>query len=102
MIKQLTVDDLVKLIEQENPYVIDIRDLNSYSNGHIADSIRIDNDNFQSFVENADKSRPIVVCCYHGHSSQQVTALVQSLGFVGYSLIGGMSKWSNSQPVIKD
>jgi len=91
MIKQITAAEAKLLIDNENAIVVDIRDAASFAQGHIKDAFRIDNDNFQQFVDDTDKNTPIIVCCYHGNSSQAATGVINSLGFQGYSLQGGMS-----------
>jgi len=99
MIQQISVPEAVRMIEHDKAVVVDIRDQASYLNGHIKGAIRLDNDNFQSFVDSADKSLPVIVCCYHGNSSQAATGVLNSLGFTGYSLQGGMSSWTLANPV---
>jgi len=99
MIKQITAAEAKLLIEKESAIVVDIRDAASFAKGHIKGAIRIDNHNFQQFVDDTDKNTPIIVCCYHGNSSQAATGVINSLGFTGYSLQGGMSSWTLSYPV---
>ncbi len=101
MIKQISIVEAVSMIEKENPLIVDIRDAGSFANGHIENAIRVDNENFQSFVDSADKNKPLIVCCYHGVSSQSATEAFNRFGFNGYSLQGGMSAWMLSQPVVK-
>ena len=50
--------------------IIDIRDEQSYANGHISSALHIDNNSVQPFVENADTSKPLLVYCYHGNMSR--------------------------------
>ena len=102
MIKQITIAEAQTLLAQENATVIDIRDAISFANGHIKNAIRVDNENFQSFVDTADKNIPVIVCCYHGNSSQAATSVLDSLGFNGHSLIGGMSDWMLSNSVVQE
>ncbi len=101
MIKQINITEAEILIEQQNALIVDIRDAGSFANGHIKGAVRIDNANFQSFVDSADKSLPLIVCCYHGNSSQSATATFDSLGFNGHSLQGGMSAWMLSKPIVQ-
>ena len=99
MIKQISVVEAALMIEKENPLIVDIRDAGSFANGHIENAVRIDNENFQAFIDTADKNRPLIVCCYHGNSSQPATNTFNSFGFDGHSLQGGMSAWILSNPV---
>ncbi len=100
MIKQLSVVEAAEMIAKENPLIVDIRDPASFDNGHIEHAVRVDNENFQSFVDSANKDRPLIVCCYHGNSSQSATDTFNSFGFDGHSLQGGMSAWVLSQSVV--
>lgn len=70
--------------------LIDIRDPQSFANGHIEGAIHIDNGNVDDFLMRADKTKALVVCCYHGNSSQSAADFFQQQGFVhSYSLDGG-------------
>lgn len=74
--------------------IIDIRDEQSYLNGHISSALHIDNSNVQPFVENADISKPLLVYCYHGNMSQSAAAYFGEQGFKeAYSMDGGFSEW---------
>jgi len=77
----------------------DIRDPQSYQQGHIPGATRLDNDNLAQYVAAADKQTPLVVCCYHGNSSQPAAAYLASLGFAEvYSLDGGFELWRQQYP----
>ncbi|MAB23638.1 MULTISPECIES: thiosulfate sulfurtransferase GlpE [Pseudomonas] len=77
----------------------DIRDPQSYQQGHIPGAVRLDNDNLAQFVEAADKQQPLLICCYHGNSSQSAAAYLASLGFSAvYSLDGGFELWQQHFP----
>lgn len=74
--------------------IIDIRDEQSYANGHISSALHIDNNSVQPFVENADTSKPLLVYCYHGNMSQSAAAYFSEQGFEeAYSMDGGFSDW---------
>ena len=81
-----------------NAQLVDIRDPQSFDVGHIPGAIRLDNDNLADFVANADQQAPLIVCCYHGNSSQGAAALA-SIGFAeAYSLDGGFDLWRQTYP----
>ena len=90
---QVTPEQALEMIQQDSAVVIDIRDAQSFAQGHIENAQRIDNDNFQAFIESADKEKPIIVCCYHGNSSQPAAQSIAGLGFKSFSMQGGMSGW---------
>ncbi|MBL4582642.1 MAG: thiosulfate sulfurtransferase GlpE [Gammaproteobacteria bacterium] len=74
--------------------LIDIRDEQSYANGHISSALHLDNSGVQAFIENADTSKPLLVYCYHGNMSQSAAAYFGEQGFEEtYSMDGGFSDW---------
>jgi len=80
-------------------YLVDIRDLNSFQNGHIKRSERIDNETLPDFLREADMDKPIIVCCYHGVSSIQAAGFLAQQGFDEvYSLDGGYAAYSIQHP----
>jgi len=88
-----------KLEAGEETVVVDIRDPASFSAGSIKGSQALNNDNVQLFVEQTDKSQPVVVCCYHGNSSQSAAQFLFEQGFTEvYSLNGGYEQWKVSFP----
>ncbi len=84
-----------------SPVVVDIRDPQSYANGHIPHAMHLSNDNIGEFIEQTPKTQPVVVVCYHGNSSQQAADILAQQGFVDvYSMDGGFEAWhSQGQPV---
>lgn len=87
-----------QLLEQ-GAQLVDIRDPQSYASGHIVNAVRLDNDNLPEYVASADKHKPLIVCCYHGNSSQPAAAYLASLGFNQvFSLDGGFDLWRAEYP----
>lgn len=79
--------------------VVDIRDPESFAQGHISGSIHLDNYSLADFIAHADLSAPLIVSCYHGNSSQSAAAYLNSQGFVAvYSLDGGFEQWCSRYP----
>jgi len=94
----IDIDDARALIENENTVIIDIRDPASYESGHIENAIHIDNGNVQIFLESADKSLPLIVCCYHGNMSKGAADFFSRQGFRrSYSLNGGYTQWAQGE-----
>lgn len=74
--------------------IADIRDPQSYANGHIPDSLHLNNDNLGAFIEQTPKNMPVVVVCYHGNSSQPAAQMLVGQGFkTVYSMDGGFEAW---------
>ena len=83
----------------DGAYVLDIRDLNSYNENHIKGSQRIDNSNIAAFLADADKDKPVIVCCYKGFSSMQAAEVFINQGFDEvYSLEGGFNSFCLTHP----
>jgi len=101
MIERISVTRAVELIDSQDAQVVDIRDPNTYAQGHIAQARRVDNNNIHEFLAQADKTKPLVVVCYHGKSSQQAAMVFSQQGFdASYSMDGGMCEWVLTQPVV--
>lgn len=96
--KHLSVTDAATLIE-EGATVVDIRDSNSYANSHIKSAYNLNNDNLPVFLEQANRDTPLIVCCYHGISSQSAAGFLIGQGFSEvYSLDGGFEQWRMQFP----
>ncbi len=79
--------------------VADIRDAASFSAGHITGAYNLSNDNLHEFIQQADLDQPLLVCCYHGISSQPAAQFLADKGFDQvYSINGGFEAWRNEQP----
>lgn len=99
MIKFLNPTEAEALYLDESAEWLDIRDPASFSAGHISRARPLDNDTVGDFIAHTDKAAPVVVCCYHGNSSQQAAAYLMSQGFeTVYSLNGGFEEWKVTHP----
>ncbi len=74
--------------------VVDIRDEQSFKLGHIPGSFHLTNTTLTEFMNENDVQTPVVVCCYHGISSQQAAQFLLQQGFEEvYSMDGGFEAW---------
>ncbi len=76
----IDISDALPIIEN-NGAIVDIRDLVSFETSHMTNAISLTNDNVQNFIDSAEKSQPIIVCCYHGNSSKGAAEYLASQGF---------------------
>lgn len=91
--KNLSATSAVALLD-EGATIVDIRDANSFSNSHIVSAFNLNNDNLPAFLEQANRQNPLIVCCYHGISSQSAAEFLAGQGFDDvYSLEGGFEHW---------
>lgn len=100
MFRHLTIDTLTAWLDDEAPLtLVDIRDPASFAAGRIPGSRHLDNDSVPALLEAAPREQPMVVVCYHGHSSQQAAAWLAGQGFAEvYSLDGGYTEWEYRLP----
>lgn len=92
--KRINVSEARALIENSDARVIDVRDRASYEAGHIPSAEAVDETNVATFLEAADRSRPLIVCCYHGNMSQDAAEYFSRNGFSDtYNLDGGYEAW---------
>jgi len=95
----MSVSDLQAVLAEKSHVVVDIRDANSFASGRIAESIHLTNESLPDFLREADPDAPVVVCCYHGISSQQAAQFLISQDFTDvYSLDGGFTQWQTQFP----
>lgn len=97
--KHMQISELHQALAEETYVVVDIRDPNSFKSGHIPGAIELTNETLSDFMREADLDAPVVVCCYHGISSQQAAEFLISQDFTEvYSLDGGFTQWQTQFP----
>ena len=95
MFTRISTQEAKRLIDEEQAQIVDIRDPQSFAAGHIPGAVQLNNDNLQDYVDNADCSKPLLVCCYHGNMSKGAAEFFSSQGFLrSYSLNGGYTEWA--------
>jgi thiosulfate sulfurtransferase len=95
----MSVSELQDVLADKSHVVVDIRDENSFAGGRIAQAIHLTNESLANFLRDADLDAPVVVCCYHGISSQQAAQFLISQDFTDvYSLDGGFTQWQTQFP----
>lgn len=91
----LSVAELKDLRQNSDPTILDIRDPASFASGHIQGAIHLTDANAPHVLTQLTAADPVVVCCYHGHSSQPVAQWLVNQGFQRvYSLDGGYTEWA--------
>jgi len=96
---RISCADAQTLITEKEVNIVDIRDLDSFNSGHIIDAEHVDNHSLAAFINDTEHDVALIVCCYHGNSSQPAAAYMAENGFEEvYSLDGGYKQWVNSFP----
>ncbi|OTA20537.1 thiosulfate sulfurtransferase [Xenorhabdus beddingii] len=79
--------------------MVDIRDPQSFSTGHVTGAFHLTNETLNHFLQEADFDQPVMVMCYHGHSSQGAAQYLINMGFeTVYSVNGGFEVWKRDYP----
>ena len=83
-----------ELIAQGDIVIADIRDSDSYAAAHIENAVSVNDMNIEEFVNNTDKSKPVLCYCYMGFSSRNAAQYLKEQGFEKvYSMTGGFTQW---------
>lgn len=81
--------------------LVDIRDPVAFAAGHVDGAIRLGNDNLADFLAKADPDAPLLVMCYHGHSSQNAAQFFCNQGFAQVASVdGGFEGWRRALPFV--
>ena len=92
--KRINCHDIPRILENKNSLLIDIRDNHSFQISHIEEAQHIDSIDLNTLSSKEDKDFPIVIYCYHGHSSLSAANFFCEKGFTNvYSLDGGYAAW---------
>ena len=96
----LSIDstDAVRLINNDAA-VIDLRNVETFSRGHIVSSRNIPMDELEVRIEKLAslKSKPVIAVCDAGMTSKKAIDTLRKSGFENvYSLKGGMNAWTQA------
>lgn len=98
---RISIVDGEKMLANSEARVVDIRDEQSFVAGHIEGAFHLTNGTLHTFMQETDFDTPVIVCCYHGISSQQAAQFLIHQGFEQvYSLDGGFETWRMNYPVV--
>lgn len=98
--QRIAPEDAARLIAERDPVLVDVRDEGSWRAARLPGAVHLDGQSAADFVAGHDKFRPVLVYCYHGHSSQGAAAWLATRGFQEvYSLDGGFEVWRWNFPV---
>lgn len=93
-IPQIQIHEAKKKLDEKGCLFVDIRDPDSYRAAHIPGALHLHDGNVQDFLQTADKTKPVVVYCYHGNSSLGAVAFFRQQGFADVaSMSGGFEAW---------
>ncbi|MEM9243044.1 MAG: rhodanese-like domain-containing protein [Pseudomonadota bacterium] len=86
--------------EKKDCLLIDIRHIDDYSNDHITNALHVHSNEVKDFIAKGDRTKPLLVYCYHGISSRKFAQYLGELGFKEvYQLLGGYAAWQKEAAV---
>lgn len=97
--KRLSAPEAVRLINDREPVILDVRAAADYKRGHLQNAINVPLAKLQDRISEfgKDKSRPVLVYCALGGSSVEAATKLKKLGFAeAYPLRGGINGWQSS------
>lgn len=105
-VKAVSVSDAIKMINNEDAAVVDIRNAGLFKQGHITGAhniLPVDIKNGSLHAINKYKNHPVIVVCDHGLSASKPAADLIKAGYEQvYVLKEGISGWnSNNLPLVK-
>jgi thiosulfate sulfurtransferase len=97
----ISVQDTLEKLAHGGARLLDIRDEQSFTAGHIENAVHLTNSSLTSFMAENELETPLIVCCYHGISSQQAAQFLIHQGFEEvYSMDGGFEAWRKELPFV--
>jgi thiosulfate sulfurtransferase len=99
-VKEIPPEEARRWLDSGEALFVDVRDQASFQKGHIPGALLLNEANTEDFIAQTDKSKTLVVYCYHGNASQSAAAFLLDRGFKKvYSLTGGFNKWRKTEKV---
>ncbi|MES2885389.1 MAG: rhodanese-like domain-containing protein [Pseudomonadota bacterium] len=94
--KKLSPPEAVRLINDRDARVIDVRPVADFKKGHLLGAINIPSAKLQERLGeiNKDKTRPVILYCALGGSASESATLLRKQGFAeAFPLRGGLNAW---------
>lgn len=91
---QISIPEAEQMLESQEILLLDMRDYHHYLADHHPRALHLSSNNLRNLLKHADRTVPVLIYCYHGHSSQDMAQLFADFGFIScYSLEGGYDAW---------
>ncbi len=93
---EISIDQLAPKIQQENIFLIDVREPSEFAGGHLPGAISIPMGRLPDALADADRSAPVYVVCATGNRSGAMTDVLIGAGFDAINVAGGTKAWINA------
>ena len=94
--RQIGTLEATRLINSEDPLLLDVREPNEYNSGHLPDALHIPLSQIKDRTDELAKyaSRPVIVYCARGVRSGSAATALAKVGFSRVlELRGGLQAW---------
>lgn len=94
--KKLSPPEVVRLINDRDARVIDVRPVADFKKGHLMGAINIPSAKLQERLGeiDKDKTRPVILYCALGGTARESAELLRKQGFAeAFPLRGGLNAW---------
>lgn len=96
--RRIDVAGAHEILRRGDALVLDVRDADSYWRGHIEGAEHATQESLSYYLSETPKEQAVVICCYHGNSSQAYAKLFADWGFSDvFSLDGGYEAWAAAE-----
>lgn len=95
--KRLSAAEAVRMINDRDPLVVDIRPQAEFKRGHLLGAFHAPASKFDDYIGQItrDKTRPVIVYCALGASSGAIVEKLRNSGLAEvYPLRGGINAWT--------
>ena len=92
--KQINVAQARSMIKEKDVIIVDVRKSKDYQQSHVEGALSIEGSTLNNFIDQTNKSNPIICYCYKGISSKRFCGKLTRAGFKNvYNLKGGYDAW---------
>ena len=98
-VPQLNVNEAVRLMNEDGVVILDVREANEYSTGHIKDSIHIPVGSLSKRISELEKykDKQVLAYCRSGSRSNHACRILSKQGFEKVNnMAGGIINWSSA------
>jgi rhodanese-related sulfurtransferase len=96
-ILQITPEQAVQWMNQQQALVIDIRSQAAFAQGHLIGSLPIEEAILQKKIQSLEqyRQRPLIIVCQAGRTAMQAAQRLKQQGFKAVVLGGGLQEWTS-------
>ncbi len=93
-VPEIDPDSAKRRLDAGDATFVDVRDPDSYRAARIPGAVHVTDETLETFLDETDRGRAVIVYCYHGNSSVGGAAFFLEQGFKEvYSMSGGFEAW---------